>query len=231
MRKGLRKLAAVVLTAAMALSIGTPAFASDNDQITKENLISLANKYNLEIEIIEKPNEGDIITAESIEEVEKELLSAMDEKRVPITTVSEYIVDLEQGIITPINEGIELMDYVVNSPVTMQREHNPVSGLYCVSSITAKYGIYGGGTQSGNYWVEVTASDFYQKSTTGMNTLGSVEPFTTNISADKSKITQSVDAVIYNYLTISIPGSNQAGLIKIGEQDYTATSYFYAKDI
>ena len=111
MRKGLRKLAAVVLTAAMALSIATPAFASDNDQITKENLISLANKYNLEIEIIEKPNEGDIITAESIEEVEKELLSAMDEKRVPITTVSEYIVDLEQGIITPINEGIELMDY------------------------------------------------------------------------------------------------------------------------
>ncbi len=32
MRKGLRKLAAVVLTAAMALSIGTPAFAADNSR-------------------------------------------------------------------------------------------------------------------------------------------------------------------------------------------------------
>ena len=44
MRKGLRKLAAVVLTAAMAMTVGMPAFAADTNEITKESLISLAEK-------------------------------------------------------------------------------------------------------------------------------------------------------------------------------------------
>lgn len=232
MRKGLRKLAAVVLTAAMAMTVGMPAFAADTNEITKESLISLAEKYNLEIKFTEKTVDNSAVDANSMEDVEKALQSALSTKRAPIVTVNEYIVDEKTGILIPINGDVELMDYEVNSPVSMQREHNPVSGLHCVASITANYGIYSGGTQSGRYWVKVTASDFQQKSTTGMNTLGYVKnPINTTISADKSKITQSVEAVIYNYLTISIPGSNQAGLIKTGEQDYTANSYFYAKDI
>ena len=104
-------------------------------------------------------------------------------------------------------------------------------GLYCISTITAKYGIYGGGTQSGNYWVQITSSDFYQKSTNSLNTLGKVNSISTTISTDKSKITQHVEAVIYKYISIPIEGSNVAGLIKWGEQDYTGNINFFAKDI
>ena len=56
MRKGLRKLAAVVLTAAMALSVGTPAFAASAENVAME-------APNPEAFVVNKDNftEGDII--------------------------------------------------------------------------------------------------------------------------------------------------------------------------
>ena len=56
MRKGLRKLAAGVLTAAMALSVGTPAFAASAENVAME-------APNPEAFVVNKDNftEGDII--------------------------------------------------------------------------------------------------------------------------------------------------------------------------
>ena len=186
MKKWFKKTVAVVLTAAMAMTVGTPVFAAEtNDKVTKESLSQLAKKYNLEIKFSDDFTGDVTLATESLEQVENEIVKALqkteNEKDV-IVCEESYLVDMPEA-------GIQPLDYTVADPVTLHKRSTPLTGLVLDHKICAQYGIYGGleQTKSGCYWVKVFDKDVTQFSTNGQHELGEyVGNITSPISTDIS---------------------------------------------
>lgn len=174
MKKGLKKLTAVVLTAAMALSIGMPAFASENislnSNITMEraNAISseLEQQYGVELKV---PEKIDIVMTEEEFRMRTELLAIMG-----------------AHMDSPSNDLLEKRDKLVKELAEKYPERNTAATTTEeneVSPVSPMYDFYTKTISKNTSYVKITTDAVYTINSSGVKLFVGVDDVDTDIRA------------------------------------------------
>lgn len=187
---------------------------------TKDNIIDLIKKYNLEYEIIDNPNELETDNITSLEDLESKIIEAKNEpSEIDLSNAKTY------DTIT-----YNLSPRAIKSPraiTTLTRVQEISSGLKIKYSVSGNW--YSKGRDK--FWSSATSSSITQASSNGFKKLGTVRKRTASVTHYSKAITLDYDYVIDHYITIPIPGVSNVIKVHSHSQTVKGKQYFYANSI
>lgn len=187
---------------------------------TKENIIDLIKKYNLEYEIIENPNGLETDTINSLEDLEAKIIEAKNEpSEVDLSNAKTY--DTITYNLSPRTFGSP------RAIATLTRVQEISNGLKIKYSVSGNW--YSKGRNK--FWSSAISSSITQASSNGFKKLGTVRKRSASVTHYSKTITLNYEYLIDHYITVPIPGVSNVIKVHSHSQTVKGKQYFHANSI